>query len=73
MQWPTLFRRRTFGYTYRVIVERVPTPTREQFLDVRKIHCNAMVLGECGRYPLCLYYFVRFINNYPAEHRSFCT
>ena len=54
-----------WGYTYRDIVERVHIQTCKQFLGVGKTTCNAMVLGDCGRYPLCLDYFVRFIK-YPV-------
>ena len=55
------------GYTYRDIVERVHIQTCKQFLGVGKTTCNAMVLGDCGIYPLCLDYFVRFIK-YPVVY-----
>ena len=50
-----------WGYTYRDIVEKVHIQTCKQFLGVGKTTCYAMFLGDCGRYPLCLDYFVRFI------------
>ena len=50
-----------WGYTYRESVERINILACKQFLGVGKYTNNYMALGECGRYPLCLDYFVKFL------------
>ena len=47
-----------WGYTYRESVEKIHFLACKQFLGVGKYTNIHMALGECGRYPVCLDYFV---------------
>ena len=50
-----------WGYSYRSTVENTQISACKQFLGVGKNTSNQMALGECGRYPLCLDYYVKFL------------
>ena len=50
-----------WGFGYRDTVEKIQISACKQFLGVTKRTSNLMVLGECGRFPLCLEYYVKFI------------
>lgn len=50
-----------WGYCYRNTVESTHISACKYHLGVGKNTSNQMVLGECGRFPLCLDYHVKFI------------
>ena len=50
-----------WGTEYADIIERVHVEFCKQFLGVNNSVNNAVVLGECGRLPICIDYHVKSI------------
>lgn len=47
-----------WGYTYVSEIETVQTSFYKRYLRVKKSTNNCIVLGECGRMPLCFSYYI---------------